>query len=74
MMVTIKDYFIKMGCFGFTGTPLFDENNITGMIDEKVNSLIQQKSFSGHYYINIRLTKRLRIKCLRFSRGLYQHR
>src|SRR5699024_2428390 len=36
MMVTIKDYFRKNGLFyGFTGTPLFDENNISGMINEK---------------------------------------
>src|SRR5699024_4676908 len=35
MMVTIKDYFRKNGLFyGFTGTPLFDENNISGMINE----------------------------------------
>src|SRR5699024_5941280 len=36
MMVTIKDYFRKNGLFyGFTGTPLFDENNTSGMINEK---------------------------------------
>ncbi|PAV27789.1 deoxyribonuclease HsdR [Virgibacillus profundi] len=36
MMVTIRNYFRKNGLFyGFTGTPLFDENNITGMINEK---------------------------------------
>lgn len=36
MMVTIKNYFRKKGLFyGFTGTPLFDENQITGMINEK---------------------------------------
>ncbi|RWZ54567.1 type I restriction endonuclease subunit R [Halobacillus fulvus] len=36
MMVTIRDYFRKNGLFyGFTGTPLFDENNISGMINEK---------------------------------------
>src|SRR5699024_9037311 len=36
MMVTIKDYFRKNGLvYGFTGTPLFDENNISGMINEK---------------------------------------
>src|SRR5699024_7917986 len=36
MMVTIRDYFRKNGLFyGFTGTPLFDENNVTGMINEK---------------------------------------
>ena len=36
MMGTIKDYFRKKGLFfGFTGTPLFDENEVTGMINEK---------------------------------------
>src|SRR5699024_5512609 len=36
MMVTIKDYFRKNGLFyGFTGTPLFDENKVSGMINEK---------------------------------------
>lgn len=36
MMVSIKDYFRKNGLFyGFTGTPLFDENSISGMINEK---------------------------------------
>ena len=36
MMGTIKDYFKKNGLFyGFTGTPLFDENDITGMINDK---------------------------------------
>lgn len=36
MMGTIKDYFKKNGLFfGFTGTPLFDENKIKGKINEK---------------------------------------
>ena len=36
MMGTIKSYFKKNGLFyGFTGTPLFDENNIKGKINEK---------------------------------------
>lgn len=36
MMVTIRDYFRKNGLFyGFTGTPLFDENKASGMINEK---------------------------------------
>src|SRR5699024_193941 len=36
MMVTIRDYFRKNGLFyGFTGTPLFDENKVKGMFDEK---------------------------------------
>lgn len=36
MMVNIKNYFKKEGLFyGFTGTPLFDENKATGMINEK---------------------------------------
>ncbi|MGO1370196.1 type I restriction endonuclease subunit R [Senegalia sp. (in: firmicutes)] len=36
MMGNIKDYFKKNGLFyGFTGTPLFDENEITGMVNEK---------------------------------------
>ena len=36
MMGTIRDYFKKNGLFyGFTGTPLFDENEITGKINEK---------------------------------------
>lgn len=34
MMVNIKSYFKKNGLFyGFTGTPLFDENKSTGMIN-----------------------------------------
>ncbi|MGG8382753.1 type I restriction endonuclease subunit R, EcoR124 family [Bacillus sp. R-CC1] len=36
MMGTIKSYFKKNGLFyGFTGTPLFDENKIQGKINEK---------------------------------------
>lgn len=36
MMGSIKNYFRKNGFFyGFTGTPLFDENNIKGKINEK---------------------------------------
>jgi len=36
MMGSIKEYFKKNGLFyGFTGTPLFDENLIKGMINEK---------------------------------------
>lgn len=36
MMGTIKDYFKKTGLFfGFTGTPLFDENKVKGKINEK---------------------------------------
>src|SRR5699024_9335547 len=36
MMVTIKEYFRKNGLFyGFTGTPLFDENKASGMINEQ---------------------------------------
>lgn len=36
MMGTIKSYFKKNGLFfGFTGTPLFDENNVKGKINEK---------------------------------------
>ncbi|MGE6402805.1 HsdR family type I site-specific deoxyribonuclease [Bacillus cereus] len=36
MMGTIKSHFKKYGLFfGFTGTPLFDENNIKGKINEK---------------------------------------
>ncbi|MEV5024784.1 type I restriction endonuclease subunit R [Paenibacillus sp. LPE1-1-1.1] len=36
MMGSIKQYFKKNGLFyGFTGTPLFDENLIKGMINEK---------------------------------------
>ena len=36
MMGTIKRYFKKNGLFfGFTGTPLFEENKVTGKIDEK---------------------------------------
>lgn len=36
MMGTIKDYFFKNGLFfGFTGTPLFDENKIKGKINER---------------------------------------
>lgn len=36
MMGTIANYFRKNGLFyGFTGTPLFDENNIKGKINEK---------------------------------------
>lgn len=36
MMGDIKEYFRKKGLFfGFTGTPLFDENKVKGKIDEK---------------------------------------
>ena len=36
MMGTIKRHFKKNGLFfGFTGTPLFEENKVTGKIDEK---------------------------------------
>jgi type I restriction enzyme R subunit len=36
MMGNIKSYFKKNSLFyGFTGTPLFDENEITGMVNEK---------------------------------------
>ncbi|GKX31348.1 DEAD/DEAH box helicase [Vallitalea longa] len=36
MMGVIKEYFKKNGLFyGFTGTPLFDENNIKGKINKK---------------------------------------
>lgn len=36
MMGTIKKYFKKNGLFyGFTGTPLFDENNVKGKVNEK---------------------------------------
>jgi len=36
MMVNIKTYFKKNSLFyGYTGTPLFDENEITGMVNEK---------------------------------------
>lgn len=36
MMGTIKEYFKKNGLFyGFTGTPLFDENKIKGKVNEK---------------------------------------
>lgn len=36
MLGTIKHYFKKNGLFfGFTGTPLFDENNVKGKINEK---------------------------------------
>ena len=36
MMGTIKRYFKKNGLFyGFTGTPLFDENKIRGKVDDK---------------------------------------
>ncbi len=36
MMGTIKKYFKKNGLFyGYTGTPLFDQNNVTGRINEK---------------------------------------
>lgn len=35
MMVTIREYFRKNGLFyGFTGTPLFDENRAAGMINK----------------------------------------
>ncbi len=36
MMGTINKYFKKNGLFyGFTGTPLFDENKVKGMVNEK---------------------------------------
>ncbi len=36
MMGTIKDYFRNNSLFfGFTGTPIFDENNVPGMVNQK---------------------------------------
>ena len=36
MMVNIKTFFKRNGLFyGYTGTPLFDENEVTGMVNEK---------------------------------------
>ena len=36
MMVNIRTYFKKNSLFyGYTGTPLFDENDVTGMVNEK---------------------------------------
>lgn len=36
MMVNIRSYFKKNGLFyGFTGTPLFDENEASGMVNER---------------------------------------
>ncbi len=36
MMGTIKEYFkLKSLFFGFTGTPLFDENQVPGMVNQK---------------------------------------
>ena len=36
MMVNIKSYFKKNSLFyGYTGTPLFDQNEVTGMVNEK---------------------------------------
>ncbi|MER0123510.1 type I restriction endonuclease subunit R [Streptococcus sp. ZJ93] len=36
MMGMIREYFLKNGLFfGFTGTPLFDENNVKGKINER---------------------------------------
>ena len=36
MMGTIREYFKKNGLFyGFTGTPLFDENNVKGRVNKK---------------------------------------
>src|SRR5699024_1552005 len=36
MMVTIRQYFRKNSLFyGFTGTPLFDENKASGMVNEQ---------------------------------------
>ncbi|EHI68898.1 type I restriction endonuclease subunit R [Streptococcus ictaluri] len=36
MMITIRGYFKQNGLFfGFTGTPLFDDNKVRGMINEK---------------------------------------
>jgi type I restriction enzyme, R subunit len=36
MMGTVKNYFKKNGLFfGFTGTPLFDENKVKGKVNEK---------------------------------------
>ena len=46
MMVNIKTFFKRNGLFyGYTGTPLFDENEVTGMVNEKVKLSILQKSY-----------------------------
>ncbi|MDD4689728.1 MAG: HsdR family type I site-specific deoxyribonuclease [Eubacteriales bacterium] len=48
MMGTIKDYFKKNGLFyGFTGTPLFDENKVKGKVNEKSEVINTTKKLFG---------------------------
>lgn len=54
MMGNIKDYFRKNGLFyGYTGTPLFDENKIKGKINEKSELINTTEKLFGpelHHY------------------------
>ena len=62
MMGQIKDYFFKNSLFfGFTGTPLFDENRSKGRLMNVVRSLIQPKNCSVHSCTNIQLMKLLQM-------------
>lgn len=48
MMVTIRDYFHNNGLFyGFTGTPLFDENKVKGMFNEQSEHINTTKKLFG---------------------------
>lgn len=48
MMVNIKTFFKKNGLFyGYTGTPLFDENEATGMINEKAELIDTTEKLFG---------------------------
>lgn len=48
MMKTITDYFKKNGLFyGFTGTPLFDENNAKGMINDDSETIKTTQELFG---------------------------
>ena len=48
MMKDIKDFFKKNGLFfGFTGTPLFRQNHVTGMINEDSEAIKTTKALFG---------------------------
>src|SRR5690625_2953941 len=55
MMVTIKSFFRKNSLFyGFTGTPLFDDNKVKGMVNEKSEQINTTEKLFGpllHQYI-----------------------
>ena len=48
MMKDIKEFFVKHGLFfGFTGTPLFDENNAAGLINQENEAIKTTRALFG---------------------------